>query len=167
MNLISVVSRAPEERDNITVAYISPLVLRKEVENMLENDGDVSLQTPDIVHQKDIIYWNLVWIFRRLELPSHLPDLLLTSYPDEKIDKQEVSPYKTNGSIILVTRYINVHRTKCSSLILLVARRLNRTKSSLLIFFIINNHCSKTVKLNLIFIVNIFRKDDLRTVVRC
>ena len=53
-------TRPPEERETITVAYLSPLVLRKELENMFENDGVACLQSVDIVQQKGIIFWNLV-----------------------------------------------------------------------------------------------------------
>ena len=53
-------SRAPEERDLITVPYLNPLVLRKELENMFENDGIDTLQSPDVVQEKSIIFWNLV-----------------------------------------------------------------------------------------------------------
>ena len=53
-------SRAPEERDLITVPYLNPLVLRKELENMFENDGITALQFPEVVQEKSIIFWNLV-----------------------------------------------------------------------------------------------------------
>ena len=54
------VSRAPEEREIITVPYLNPLVLRKELENMFENDGITTLQFPEVVQEKSIIFWNLV-----------------------------------------------------------------------------------------------------------
>lgn len=53
-------SRAPEEREIITVPYLNPLVLRKELENMFENDGITTLQFPEVVQEKSIIFWNLV-----------------------------------------------------------------------------------------------------------
>ncbi|XP_031552421.1 DENN domain-containing protein 4C-like [Actinia tenebrosa] len=99
------ITRAPEERDSITVAYVSPLVLRKELENMLENDGGVSLQSPDVVHQKDIIYWNLVWVFKRLDLPSHLPELMLSSYPGDRIEKNEDRRSATGSQVLLSTSW--------------------------------------------------------------
>ena len=40
--------------------YLNPLVLRKELENMFENDGIDTLQSPDVVQEKRIIFWNLV-----------------------------------------------------------------------------------------------------------
>lgn len=84
------VSRPPEERDNIMVTYLNPLVLRKELENMFENDGISTLQFPDVVQAKPDIFWNLVWYFKRLDLPSHLADHVLSTYPsNERADRFE------------------------------------------------------------------------------
>ncbi|XP_068740243.1 C-myc promoter-binding protein-like [Montipora capricornis] len=84
------VSRPPEERDLINVPYLNPLVLRKELENMFENDGIDTLQSPEVVQEKSIIFWNLVWYFKRLELPSHLAGHVLSTYPsNERPDKAE------------------------------------------------------------------------------
>lgn len=47
-------------QDPVTVPYLSPLVLRKEVENVVEQEGDMCLQQADFVDQHPIIYWNLV-----------------------------------------------------------------------------------------------------------
>ena len=63
----------------VTVPYLSPLVLWKELESLLENEGDAVITASDMVDQHPIIYWNLVWYFRRLDLPSNLPGLILTS----------------------------------------------------------------------------------------
>ncbi|XP_033972875.1 C-myc promoter-binding protein-like isoform X2 [Trematomus bernacchii] len=63
----------------VTVPYLSPLVLWKELESLLENEGDSVITEADMVDQHPIIYWNLVWYFRRLDLPSNLPGLMLTS----------------------------------------------------------------------------------------
>lgn len=46
----------------ITVPYLSPLVLRKEVENVLEHEGDNSMTKSEFVDQHPIIYWNLVCV---------------------------------------------------------------------------------------------------------
>ena len=53
---------APEEKPPISVQYLSPLVLRKELENLLVNDGDIALQECEIVTKRPIIFWNLVRI---------------------------------------------------------------------------------------------------------
>ncbi|KAJ8344471.1 hypothetical protein SKAU_G00318000 [Synaphobranchus kaupii] len=65
--------------DPVTVPYLSPLVLWKELESLLENEGDQAITACDIVDQHPIVFWNLVWFFRRLDLPSNLPGLILTS----------------------------------------------------------------------------------------
>lgn len=63
----------------MTFAYLSPLVLRKELESLLENEGSEFLAQPELVDSHPIIYWNLVWYFRRLGLPSNLLQLVLAS----------------------------------------------------------------------------------------
>lgn len=63
----------------VTVPYLSPLVLWKELESLLVNEGDQAISSPCVVDQHPIVFWNLVWYFRRLELPSNLPALILAS----------------------------------------------------------------------------------------
>ncbi|KAI1888537.1 hypothetical protein AGOR_G00186190 [Albula goreensis] len=63
----------------VSVPYLSPLVLRKELESLLENEGDQVIYTHKFLSQHPILFWNLVWYFRRLDLPSNLPGLILTS----------------------------------------------------------------------------------------
>lgn len=63
----------------VTVPYLSPLVLWKELESLLVNEGDQAISCPSVVDQHPIIFWNLVWYFRRLDLPSNLPALILAS----------------------------------------------------------------------------------------
>ncbi|KAH0620096.1 hypothetical protein JD844_014692 [Phrynosoma platyrhinos] len=63
----------------ITVPYLSPLVVWKELESLLENEGDHAITVADFVDHHPIVFWNLVWYFRRLDLPSNLPGLILSS----------------------------------------------------------------------------------------
>uniref|UniRef100_A0AAY4A1E1 DENN/MADD domain containing 4C n=1 Tax=Denticeps clupeoides TaxID=299321 RepID=A0AAY4A1E1_9TELE len=63
----------------VSVPYLSPLVLRKELESLLENEGDQVIYTHNFLNQHPILFWNLVWYFRRLDLPSSLPGIILTS----------------------------------------------------------------------------------------
>ncbi|KAE8588972.1 hypothetical protein XENTR_v10022844 [Xenopus tropicalis] len=63
----------------VTVAYLCPLVLRKELESLLENEGGDVLSQPELVNSHPIIYWNLVWYFKRMALPSNLLQLVLAS----------------------------------------------------------------------------------------
>ncbi|XP_072326421.1 C-myc promoter-binding protein isoform X2 [Scyliorhinus torazame] len=65
--------------DPITVPYLSPLVLWKELESLLENEGDQVISMATFVDHHPIVFWNLVWYFRRIDLPTNLPGLVLTS----------------------------------------------------------------------------------------
>ncbi|XP_034466516.1 DENN domain-containing protein 4B-like isoform X1 [Hippoglossus hippoglossus] len=63
----------------VTVAYLSPLVLRKELESLLENEGEAVLAQPQFLDSHSIIFWNLVWYFQRLGLPCNLLQLVRAS----------------------------------------------------------------------------------------
>ena len=76
--------------DPISVPYLSPLVLRKELENVIEQEGDICLNTADFVDEHPIIYWNLLWYFKRLEVPSHIPGFVLTA---RSTNRQTVSVF--------------------------------------------------------------------------
>ena len=52
--------RRDRDPEPISVPYLSPLVLRKEVENVIENEGEVCLRSQEFVTQHPIIFWNLV-----------------------------------------------------------------------------------------------------------
>lgn len=54
--------RLPLSSESIVVPYLSPLVLRKEVEYVLDHEGDVCLATDSFVEEHPIIFWNLVWM---------------------------------------------------------------------------------------------------------
>ncbi|XP_075301415.1 DENN domain-containing protein 4B isoform X1 [Opisthocomus hoazin] len=69
----------PRRSERVAFAYLSPLVLRKELESLVENEGGELLAQAELVDSHPIIYWNLVWYFQRLGLPSNLPRLLLGS----------------------------------------------------------------------------------------
>ncbi|GLV31716.1 Calmodulin-binding protein related to a Rab3 GDP/GTP exchange protein [Carabus blaptoides fortunei] len=63
--------------DPFSVPYLNPLVLRKELENILAREGDLCLSDSNFVDDHPIIYWNLVWAFERANVQSHLPNLCL------------------------------------------------------------------------------------------
>ncbi|XP_043935672.1 DENN domain-containing protein 4B isoform X2 [Protopterus annectens] len=65
--------------EQVNVPYLSPLVLRKEMESLIENEGDAVLSEPNLVDNHSIIFWNLVWYFERLSLPSNLLQLVIAS----------------------------------------------------------------------------------------
>ncbi|XP_056622960.1 C-myc promoter-binding protein isoform X3 [Triplophysa dalaica] len=72
-------SNGKKDPEPVTVPYLSPLVLWKELESLLENEGDQAISSASIVDHHPIVFWNLVWFFRRLDLPSSLPGLYLSS----------------------------------------------------------------------------------------
>ena len=70
----------------VIVPYLSPLTLRKEVENVLETEGDWALSRPRFLRDHPICFWNLLFYFKRLDLVSHLPVFLLH---DKKVWNRE------------------------------------------------------------------------------
>ncbi|XP_047003127.1 DENN domain-containing protein Crag isoform X1 [Schistocerca americana] len=74
----------PVTLEPITVPYLNPLVLRKEFENILYNEGDSCLTQSRFVDEHPIIYWNMVWVFQRITAVSHLPGLCLHAASVEK-----------------------------------------------------------------------------------
>ncbi|KAM8986379.1 DENN domain-containing protein 4B [Ara ararauna] len=69
--------RRPPARSRAAFPYLSPLVLRKELERALEAEGGAALARAALRGARPILFWNLLWWFRRLALPSGLPRLLL------------------------------------------------------------------------------------------
>lgn len=67
-------AKAPE---SISVPYLNPLVLRKELENILAQEGDGSMSQACFIEGHPIIYWNLVWLMERIDVATHLPGLSL------------------------------------------------------------------------------------------
>lgn len=63
--------------ENISVPYLNPIVLRKELENILSQEGDGSLSHVGFIEGHPIIYWNLVWLMERIGVTTHLPSLSL------------------------------------------------------------------------------------------
>ncbi|KAK7602608.1 hypothetical protein V9T40_008197 [Parthenolecanium corni] len=61
----------------IIVPYLNPLVLRKELESILNAEGDTSLMRSSFVDEHPIIYWNMVWVFERIKSTSHVVSLCL------------------------------------------------------------------------------------------
>lgn len=47
----------------IEVPYLSPLVLRKELENVIDREGDLCLVEASFVDEHPILFWNLVSYF--------------------------------------------------------------------------------------------------------
>ncbi|XP_071965352.1 C-myc promoter-binding protein-like isoform X7 [Antedon mediterranea] len=82
----------------ISVPYLSPLVLRKEIENAIEHEGESCLRSPQFVEMHPIIFWNLIWYFRRLEIPTNLPGLILAAYSEGRETVEACNQYLHNDS---------------------------------------------------------------------
>ncbi|CAB0035742.1 unnamed protein product [Trichogramma brassicae] len=70
----------PEPRvlpEPFSVPYLNPLVLRKELESVLNQEGDSCLTKHRFIQEHPIVYWNLIWYYERVNLSSHLPELWL------------------------------------------------------------------------------------------
>lgn len=78
----------------VTVAYLSPLVLRKELESLLENEGESVLARPQFLDSHSIIFWNLLWFFQRLGLPSNLLQLVRSSPLVSQLAQADSSPLR-------------------------------------------------------------------------
>uniref|UniRef100_A0A182JSM0 UDENN domain-containing protein n=1 Tax=Anopheles christyi TaxID=43041 RepID=A0A182JSM0_9DIPT len=74
------------QQDMISVPYLNPLVLRKELENILSEEGDLALTKKKFVEEHPIIYWNLVWFMERIDVNTHLANLVLPNQEDDKAD---------------------------------------------------------------------------------
>lgn len=69
-------SQSNEKQTNqMNVPYLNPLVLRKELENILTQHGDDVLCKSQFVDGHTIIYWNLVWFMERINVQTHLSSL--------------------------------------------------------------------------------------------
>ncbi|XP_013393388.1 C-myc promoter-binding protein [Lingula anatina] len=88
----------PEE-EPIRVPYLSPLVLRKELENVLGSEGDLSLSRDEFLDEHPIIFWNMVWYFKRLDVPSHMPGYIMTA---KSINKEKESSQQADDKLVLV-----------------------------------------------------------------
>lgn len=71
-------SRSPDHRNSadfketsMTVPFVNPLVLRRELENVLSSN-ELALAARDFIDTHPILFWNLVFYFQRLSVPSHL-----------------------------------------------------------------------------------------------
>ena len=83
----------------LSVPYLSPIVLRKEVESLITQGKGQLLEKESLVTDKPIIYWNLVWYFTRLELPTYLPLLSLRRLGKLHPLLQKVCDSSSSGSI--------------------------------------------------------------------
>ncbi|XP_062558911.1 DENN domain-containing protein Crag isoform X2 [Armigeres subalbatus] len=85
-NQSAIAKQQQQQADVISVPYLNPLVLRKELENILSQEGDLALSKPSFVEEHPIIYWNLVWFMERIDVSTHLPNLSLPKQNEENLD---------------------------------------------------------------------------------
>uniref|UniRef100_A0AAY3ZZD0 DENN/MADD domain containing 4C n=1 Tax=Denticeps clupeoides TaxID=299321 RepID=A0AAY3ZZD0_9TELE len=106
----------------VSVPYLSPLVLRKELESLLENEGDQVIYTHNFLNQHPILFWNLVWYFRRLDLPSSLPGIILTSEHCNNGVQLPMTSLAADSKLVYVQLLwdnVNLHREPTEALYLL------------------------------------------------
>ncbi|KAL1505338.1 hypothetical protein ABEB36_004927 [Hypothenemus hampei] len=89
--------------DPFSVPYLNPLVLRKELENVLFQEGDLSISSSKFIEEHPIIYWNLIWTFERINVTTHLPNLYCKLRVDTRDNSKAVSKKnsledETNGN---------------------------------------------------------------------
>ncbi|XP_077451452.1 C-myc promoter-binding protein isoform X1 [Stigmatopora argus] len=96
----------------VTVPYLSPLVLWKELESLLVNEGDQAIYSTGVVDQHPIVFWNLVWFFKRLELPSHLPALILASQHCRRGDQAISSEDSKQVLVRIMWDNLKLHQDK-------------------------------------------------------
>lgn len=97
---VSIIQPGCTVSEPFSVPYLNPLVLRKELENILAREGDFCLTQANFVSEHPIIYWNLVWTFERINVQSHLPNLCLKNKlvqsEDSKIEENSEEKSKEN-----------------------------------------------------------------------
>lgn len=86
-----------------TVQYLSPLVLRKEFENIIMNSAKRESQECMIdaafIREHEVIYWNLLWYFKRIGVDTgHLSTILLNARLDELHKKMTASTTTTENT---------------------------------------------------------------------
>ncbi|XP_051570477.1 DENN domain-containing protein 4C-like isoform X3 [Myxocyprinus asiaticus] len=112
-SLLEVADTLVQKRPNpkpVSVPYLSPLVLRKELESLLENEGDEVIYTHKFLSQHPIIFWNLVWYFRRLDLPNILPGLILTSeHCNNGVQMPQTSLFQDSKQVYVQLLWDNVN----------------------------------------------------------
>lgn len=83
-------------REEFTVQYLSPLVIRKELENIIinknqEND-EVCFFDENFMLNHKIIFWNMIWYYKRIGVDSsYLENILLNYRIKLKADKENIS----------------------------------------------------------------------------
>ncbi|XP_050303114.1 DENN domain-containing protein Crag isoform X2 [Anthonomus grandis grandis] len=85
---VSLSGRETKTCDPFSVPYLNPLVLRKELENILTLEGDLSISESKFIDEHPIIYWNLVWTFERINVQTHLPNLYFKHRSEQNCSRE-------------------------------------------------------------------------------
>ncbi|XP_076639422.1 DENN domain-containing protein Crag isoform X4 [Colletes latitarsis] len=128
--LVELLDKPKELLEPTTVPYLNPLVLRKELESVLSQEGDSCLTKHKFIEEHPIVYWNLIWYFERINLTSHLPDLWLNN--DKKKDQINY------GAVGVKTMWDN-ERLHMDRLPMYLQWKLNITEDKMLMQLVITN----------------------------
>jgi hypothetical protein len=105
-------NRSVCKEEEFSVPYLSPLVLKKEMENLLELNGEECVKKPQLINDHPIVYWNLVWYFRRLRLPSHLYSFIPKSSVFSSNPDKESMPTGRDHVVLVRTLWDGMHTHK-------------------------------------------------------
>lgn len=103
--------RCSATSEPVVVPYLSPLVLRKEVEYVIDHEGNTCLSSDSFVEEHPIIFWNMIWFFRRIEVPSHFVSFLLSSKAFFCNKPESSDKYKglyTNRNVLIRPQWDNI-----------------------------------------------------------
>lgn len=81
-----------DEETSFSVPFLCPIVLRKELENVVASEGDDCLtDSTAFIEHHPILYWNLLYIFQRISAPTHFVNWLPSyvrrvCYPNDEGD---------------------------------------------------------------------------------
>ncbi|XP_076764946.1 DENN domain-containing protein Crag-like [Xylocopa sonorina] len=128
--LVELLDKPRELLEPITVPYLNPLVLRKELESVLSQEGDTCLTKHKFIEEHPIVYWNLIWYFERTNLTSHLPDLWLSNDTKKEL---------TNYSAVGVKTMWDNERLHMDRLPMYLQWKLNTTEDKTLMQSVITN----------------------------
>lgn len=74
------VETSREESFELSYMFLGPLFLRKELEDALEQTGFEHLARESFAKQHDTLFWNMMYYFTRLAVPSHMHSWLPVAF---------------------------------------------------------------------------------------
>lgn len=74
----------------LTIPLLSPIVLRKELETVVSGEGDECLVHRRFLARHTILFWNLLFYFQRLAVPTHLTHWLPKHFRDSELFGKDV-----------------------------------------------------------------------------